>query len=382
MDKRQDMRPPGQVLDEMMKERGWTQTDLSNILGKPQRSISEIINGKKAVTPETAVALASAFDNSPEFWIQLEGNYRLSKASEPDGTIRNRARLYEIAPVKEMQKRGWISDSSDARQIENDLLHFFGMEQINAEPSIDVSRRSSITELNSSQRAWCFRAKQLAQALKVSPYSANAFERGIKQLKRIAASPSNAGKVQSALAKMGIRFVVVEPLSKTRIDGAAFWLDSKSPVIAMSIRFDRIDSFWHTLGHELSHIRHRDGESLDVDLVGENRPSPVEHDPVELRADREAAATWLNPDELESFILRVGPLYSKSRINQFANRIQVHPGIIVGQLQYRGELGYQACRETLVKIRNTVTAEALTDGWGHMITQEDGSNEVDQKDEV
>ena len=167
---------------------------------------------------------------------------------------------------------------------------------------------------------------------------------------------------------MGIRFVVVEPLPRTRIDGAAIWLDSDSPVVALSVRDDRIDSFWHSLGHELSHVCHRDGLAIDVDLVGEDRPSPVELSAAERRADEEAIDLTIGRSELDDFVLRVGPLYSRDRINQFANRMRIHPGIIVGQLQYRGELSYSQLRDTLVKVRDTVTSAALTDGWGYVIT--------------
>ena len=72
-------------------------------------------------------------------------------------------------------------------------------------------------------------------------------------------------------------------------------------------------------------------------------------------------------DKLNSFIMRVSPLYSKKKIIQFAHTIQMHPGIIVGQLQNRGEIGYSANREMLVRIRNNVIKTALTDGWGHNI---------------
>jgi HTH-type transcriptional regulator/antitoxin HigA len=65
--------------------------------------------------------------------------------------------------------------------------------------------------------------------------------------------------------------------------------------------------------------------------------------------------------------MRVSPLYSKTRIIQFAHTIQIHPGIIVGQLQYRGEIGYSANREMLVKIRDIVIDSALTDGWGRSV---------------
>ena len=70
--------------------------------------------------------------------------------------------------------------------------------------------------------------------------------------------------------------------------------------------------------------------------------------------------------EIESFIARVGPLYSKKRIVQFSAHIGVHPGIVVGQLQHREEIGYSHSREMLVKVRRSVTETALTDGWGQV----------------
>jgi len=87
----------------------------------------------------------------------------------------------------------------------------------------------------------------------------------------------------------------------------------------------------------------------------------------ERRADEEAAATLVPPQELRSFMRRVGPLYAKDRIIQFAHRIKMHPGVIVGQLQHRGEIGYAANREMLAKVREIVTQTALTDGYGRTI---------------
>ncbi|MCI0664795.1 MAG: addiction module antidote protein, HigA family, partial [Acidobacteria bacterium] len=69
--------------------------------------------------------------------------------------------------------------------------------------------------------------------------------------------------------------------------------------------------------------------------------------------------------DLENFIIRVRPLYSRIRINKFANRIQVHPGIIVGQLQRRRELEYWHLRDMLAKVRDTLMEVTLTDGWGN-----------------
>ena len=361
---------PGKMVAIAMKKRGWTQQDLAMILGKPQPFISQIITGKRSVTPETAHALAQAFGDTPQYWMEIEARFRVSLVAPQDQTVRNRAHLFEIAPVKDMEKRGWIKKTKSPKDLEGELRSFFETDNLDSIPSLCVhSKKTQRTDpLTAEQRAWCFRAKSLASPIKAKKFSLAGFDKGIDQLRVLAAWPDHARKVTSVLADMGIRMVVIEPLARTRIDGASFWLNQYSPVIAISIRYDRIDSFWHTLGHELSHVRNNDGLKLDMDLVGENRSSPAELNSTERRADIEAVNFVIDQQELEDFIVRVGPLYSRARINQFANRIRVHPGIIVGQLQYRGELSYSQLRNTLVKVREAVTSEAVTDGWGHFVS--------------
>ncbi|EMI40547.1 HigA family addiction module antitoxin [Rhodopirellula sp. SWK7] len=362
-------RSPGEALAHLLRERDWTQQDLATILDRPQKSISQIVTGKKGVTPETAIELSNAFGNDPVFWVELEARYRLSLVQPKKLGVEKRARLYQLAPVKEMVRRGWISDASSLEILESELRHFFDQPSIEDDIEIGAALRTSFDskEINASQRAWCFRAKQMARAINAERYNESKFDQNMQKLRRLASWPNHASKISSALASMGIRFVVIEPLARTKIDGAALWLDENSPVVAMSARFDRIDSFWHTLAHELSHIKHRDNAPPDVNLVGDSKPSVDDQSSIERRADQDACRFLLDPDELSSFIVRVGPLYSRARINQFANRMKIHPGIIVGQLQFRGELSYRSMRDTLVGIRDYVTSESLTDGWGHFL---------------
>ena len=136
-------------------------------------------------------------------------------------------------------------------------------------------------------------------------------------------------------------------------------------MVALSIRLDRIDCFWFTLLHELGHIFHRHSQGIDNGIVGDD-PLPAGETPECEQVANDFARDNLVPKkEIDSFIARVRPLYSRVRINQFANRIRVHPGIIVGQLQRRGEIKYSQGRDMLVKVRDLVTQSAVTDGWGH-----------------
>lgn len=375
--------PPGDLIREELRKRGWTQADLARVLDQPTSRINQIIQGKQSITPDTAIALGAAFDIPASEWISHEFAYRryliiqnvkqLQEDSKYfDSPIQKRKKLFEVAPIKELQKRGWIRPGDDPSLIEKDVLKLLEIENIGQTHSLNADMRKTAPEdeLTAPQRSWCFRVRQVARSLIVADFKQERLDQCEKELRKVAAYSQEVRKVPTILASYGIRFVVVEPLSGGKIDGMATWLGD-SPVIGMSLRYDRIDNFWHTLCHEFSHVRHRDAFSVDtfdagIEPTTEGFALRTKSE-IEQRADHEAAATLVPPDELDSFIRRVSPLYSKERINQFANKIKIHPGIIVGQLHKRGEIGWSASRDMLVKIRHSVTAVALTDGWGNFI---------------
>jgi HTH-type transcriptional regulator / antitoxin HigA len=361
--------PPGDYIRSEIDTRGWTQTDLAAILGRPLKTVNEILSAKKAITPETARELGEAFDIDPQFWMNLESIYRLSLARKPDDGVARRAKLYAKGPINDMIKRRWIVPSKESDVLEREVVRFFGLKTIDDEPMISASARKSTDygETTPAQRAWLFRVKALAATLDVPVYDDARLDRLFAELRDLTALEPQVRRVPRTLAEFGIRFVVVEHLPKTRIDGAALWLDDRSPVVAVSTRYDRIDAFWHTLAHELAHIRNKDGLFLlDDNLIAERISSPDDRPEIERKADELARDILVPRDAFESFIARTRPNYSRLRILQFAGRIGVHAGIVVGQLQRRGEIHYSQHRDLLARIRDLITREALTDGWDHL----------------
>lgn len=352
----------------MLDEKGWSQDELAAVTGHRRQTISNIVAGKSGITAEMAVALAAALGNEAADWLRWDADYALSIVGGKDSEVQRRARLYGLAPIRDMQKRGWIKETSSIQELESELARFFGVPSLDQEPEITVApkRAGGETSLSPIQRAWCVRAKSLAALLRVAKFDTARLTDAERELRELAAYRPEARHLPRVLSNYGIRFVVVEPLPGAKIDGAAFWLDNASPVIAVSVRYDRLDGFWHTIMHECSHIRHGDALVVDTEIVGESvKPDDSER---EQRANREAAAALIPTAELESFVRRVGPLYARQRIIQFAHTLNIHPGIIVGQLQHRGEIGYSGLRDLLVKVRDVVTETALTDGWGKSIS--------------
>ncbi len=171
----------------------------------------------------------------------------------------------------------------------------------------------------------------------------------------------------------GIRFLILEHLPKTPIDRVTFWIDKKSPVIALSLRYDRIDNFWFTLAHELGHVKAKDGMKIseviiDTEIIGDDCQVESQVSATEQNANTFAAEFLIDQKSLNDFILRTRPLYGKSKIIRFANRIGVHPGIVTGQLQRKDEIHWQSFRQMLEKIRDIIIPSTLTDGWGQTVT--------------
>lgn len=360
--------PPGEFILEELEERGWSQVELADILGRAPNVINELISGKRAITPETAKALGEAFGSSAQYWMNLESAYQLWKIRTNDVEISRRARLYEIAPIKELVRRNWVEPSGNLSVLEKRVARFFEIETV--DDQIEVFKhaaRKSSREMSTAERAWLFRAKHLAVSVQAKSFTAHSFKLGLANLKKLLLSSQETRHVPKILAEAGIRFLVIEHLPHTKIDGVAFWLDAKSPVIALSMRYDRIDSFWYTLAHELGHIEKRHNAVLDINIVGEERAAGIETAQEENEANAFASEFLLEQGELKQFILRVRPLYSRQKIVSFANRINVHPGIVVGQLQFRKEVPWSSFRPLLDKVRNTIIQSALTDGWGQVL---------------
>ena len=368
-----DYRTPGQLISALLAERGWTQRVLAIVLDVNQPSINRLVSDKRPVNADMALMLEELFGVPAERFLELQKTYDLAKArivARPDPGRTTRAQLFGDLPVAEMIKRGWIdaSDIRDVPRIEAELTKFFG---VNRPDDIEILPHAAKKTLVSveptpTQLAWLYRVKQIAGDMLVPPYSPQAVRSAVKKLKVLLSAPEETRKVSRILAESGIRFVIVESLASAKIDGVCFWLDEASPVIGMSMRFDRIDNFWFVLRHELEHVLQLHGQSsavLDIELE-EDRAGTGPDISEEERVANEAAAQFCVPrEQLDAFMARKAPFFSERDILGFARTIKVHPGLIAGQLAHTTGR-YDRFRQHLVKVRQIVTPTVLVDGWG------------------
>lgn len=358
--------PPGEFLREELEARDWSQQELADILDRPPRLISELIAGKRAITPETARGLAQAFGTSAEYWMNLESQYQLSKIKVADDHVARKARLYSRFPVREMLRRSWVRSSENIDVLEQRFCEFFGIPNIDAQPvlSHNAKKTHATMDVTPLQQAWIFRVRAMASQQTVPAYSPKKLLAAIEKLKELLLAPEESRHVPRILAEAGVRLVLVEPIAGLKMDGVCFWLSDNKPVIGMALRFDRIDNFWFVLRHEIEHVLREDGKAEDTPIIdteiGDDAAGLPE---CEIRANEAGADFCVPKDQLDNFIARVQPYFSEQKVVLFAQRINVHPGLVVGQLQRK--LGrHDFLRKHQVKIRAHVLPSADVDGWG------------------
>jgi len=365
--------PPGDVIKEELEARGWTQRDLADIMGIQPSIVSSVVNGTKPISLDLARNLAAALGPSAQYWVNMDAAYRLNLPAERHVATTARSELYKIAPVNEMIKRRWIESSADVSVLKSRVLNFFGketLEEIEADLAACAARKGTeyTPAPTASERAWVRRVKALGYAVHTQEFTDDSVSKAVNALRPLMAHAEEVRHVPRILAECGIALVVVEHLQQTRIDGVCAWLDERRPVVALSMRYDRLDYFWFTLLHELAHVAHKDGiEVPDSDLVGDKATQTSVKPPIEQQADGFATENLIRTSEIDNFIARVAPLFSKVKIHGFALRQGVHPAIVVGQLQHRGAIHWSHSREFLVKVRDIITVSALTDGWGQAL---------------
>ena len=329
---------PGEYLKDELEARAWTQTEFAEIIGRPPRVVNEIIAGKRGITPDTANELAAALGTSAQLWLNLETAYQLARARPAPAEIHSRAKLREKFPVREMLKRGWISDNDNADVMAARLLSFHGMKHIDDPVEFPyAAKRNYSKPFTQHQLAWLFRVKQLSEAVQCAAYSHVKLRDALKRLESLTADPEEMRHVPRILNECGVRFVIVEPFPGSNIDGVCFWINGNtSPVIGMTLRFDRNDNFWFVLRHEIEHVLNEDAKSgmiLDEDVASSGRDINDE----ERKANAAASEFCVPRSELEKFVARVAPYFSEQKVVAFAKRIGRHPGIVIGQIQNRME---------------------------------------------
>jgi len=339
--------PPGDTLLETLQNLGMTQTELAERTGRPKKTINEIINGKTAITPETALQFERVLGVPASFWNNREQQYRASLARQSEQKVlQTHTEWLKQFPVRDIIKRGWLTERAGEVEQIQELLSFFGIASPSQWETIwsttTVSYRKS--KISSGDQyalsVWLRRGQMAAQQVECEPYTTEGFESTLREVRRLTTTSQEVFQPQIArlCAQVGVAVVFVQELPRLRINGATYWYANK-PVIQLSFLYKSDDQLWFTFFHEAGHILKHGKRSLFIETKGDK----VENDK-EAEANRFASDLLIPPEQYRQF-RPYGVHYSIDEIVAFANELGIAPGIVVGRLQHDHKLPIQNCNK-------------------------------------
>jgi HTH-type transcriptional regulator/antitoxin HigA len=316
-----------------MEQGGLTPRDLIPFLGS-RAKVSEILSGKRPLTMQMARALHANLGIPADVLLQQPGG-ELPSALKDIEWVR--------FPLAEMAKRGWIERRRNlldhAEEIMRDLIRRAGGEHV---LPVALYRKNDHARANAKTdpyalKAWCWEVLARANATKLPA----AYKPGIvnvaflRKVARLSWSSDGPRLAQEFLAKHGIHLICLEHLPRTHLDGAALQLADGTPVIGLTLRYDRLDNFWFCLLHELAHIgRHMANTRNEafIDDLTLRGMEGVRRDPKEDEADAWAEEGLIPADVWN--ISRVQDNPSPLAVMELAQRLEIHPAIVAGRVRY------------------------------------------------
>jgi addiction module HigA family antidote len=342
---------PGESLEEVLVERGMSQTELAERTGRPKKTINEIVKGKAAITPETALQFERVLGIPAGFWIAREQNYRESLARAKEALeFEKQVDWLDQVPYRAMVKLGWIPEHREkARQLE-EVLRFFAVASPSSWQGVwgagsPAFRRSSAFESQvGAVAAWLRKGGLEAAHQEPAEYDADAFKRALERVRLLTRQLPNdfTSVVTRECNEAGVCLAFVPELPGTRVWGATRWLTPTRPLIQLSLRYKTDDHLWFTFFHEAGHIVLHGRR--DVFLEGEEREQNEE----ESEADA-FAQEWLIPEARYRVFRRLGA-FTCAAASRFAFELGIAAGIVVGRLQHDGHLDRTQCNNLKKKV--------------------------------
>ena len=331
---------PGETLLETIEALDITQKELAKRMGRPIKTINQIIKGTTQIMPETSLQLEKVTGVPASFWNSAEANYRETLARIDEQRSRDSqihwvsrfsyAKMVHLSLIPELP--------SKVERVEA-LLHFFGVASPTQWESTygelcGAARESAAyaTDLGDLS-AWLRAGELMARDCSCAPYDRDRFLESLQKIRGLTMkSPATAWpEVSQLCADSGVVLVLVPELSKTHVSGFTRWLSPQKALIQLSLRYKTDDVLWFTFFHEAAHILLHGKRDVFLEKRGADSPK-------EREANQWAGDFLIPPSEWQTFVAALPPKPSASAITAFAKKIGIAPSIPLGRLQHREKL--------------------------------------------
>ena len=332
--------PPGEYLEEVLSELGMSKNELARRMNRPAPKLSAIFTGDKAITPNTALQLEKVVGVPAHIWTGLEAEYRLTRARNQElqeiQKLREEVHLVRKFCYSELAKLGYVARKTKPLEKVQELQQFFGvtsLKNISALRRYQVAFRQGKGKRSPEATAALLRIGELqGQKTESAQFSKEALKSAlpiIRSMTRLSPEEFET-QLRQILLGAGVVLIFSPHLPKTYLYGATFWLGRLKAVLMLTIRGSWADIFWFSLFHEIGHLLLH-GKQM-VFLETDDRENKLEK--AEKEADQFAANILIPPNDYKAFIQSAS--FYPHNIEEFADRLGIDPGIVVGRLQHEG----------------------------------------------
>ncbi len=324
--------PPGDTLAELLEERGMTQAELATRLGYSKKAVNEVIQAKSALTNEFALALERVFGTPAHVWNRAEQLYReyLVRVNEIEKLEQHISWFEKNIPYKTMVKLGWVRNFEKKIDQLIEALNFFAVTspiewEKTWEEKLNFNFRKSEDGQETAVIAWLRRGEIKASQLQCQPYDKQKFKETLTKIRSLTRTEPDFYKDElvKLCAECGVAVVFVPELPNTKVWGVTHWLNPNKALIQLSLRYKKDDHFWFSFFHEAGHILLHGKKEV---FIEDERKTDLEQE-----ADN-FAADFLIPKKQWEEIRNIG-YYEDRKITEYAEELDIAPGIIVGRLQ-------------------------------------------------
>ncbi|MDQ3118729.1 MAG: ImmA/IrrE family metallo-endopeptidase [Verrucomicrobiota bacterium] len=317
-----DLPDPITAIKFRIEQQGLKKKDLVTYLGSQSR-VSEVLSGKRALTVQMIRKLHDGLGIPMEVLIQ-----------EPEAKMKPMsAQRPTIEALKEMCARGYFAGVATWGEAKARVDELLGQLLMGVELAPAYNRqmlRAGAREDQAALAAWKARVLQRAKAASCADFEPKTFtSQFLRQLAGLSRLPEGPAAAVEMLRGHGV-IVLTEPhLPGTHLDGAALLLDGCKPVIALTLRHDRLDNFWFCLFHELGHVLKHLAKGKADGFLDDLDSAPG--DKCEEEADEFARDTLIPRKDWEKFF-NAGALDDIS-VRREARRLLIDGSILAGRVR-------------------------------------------------
>ncbi|MCK6517201.1 HigA family addiction module antitoxin [Myxococcota bacterium] len=329
---------PGETLADLLEERRMTQAELATRMGRPTKTINEIIKGKAAITSETALQLERVLGTPARFWLAREANYQeaLERRRQLDALAEEAPWLDEL-PLADMVRLGWVQRLKHLGAQVAECLTFFAVNSVAAWRTQYAGPLAAFRASEKHEKkvgavaAWLRQGEREAEGANTQPFDRAKFQAALGEVRALTREKNPevfVPRLRALCAAAGVAVAFVPAPRGCPASGATRFLSPDKAMLLLSLRHKTNDHLWFTFFHEAGHLHLHSKKVLFVDLEGG------------LNSAQEDEANHFARDLLipPQYTQTLRPLRSAAQVTAFAERVGVHPGIVVGRMQKEGWL--------------------------------------------